>query len=88
MPRKEQLSRSAKRKLKEKREALAVTKRMPKITQWMHGSVHHEQPENFDDLHQQPDGKELFFHCCKHFKFLVLYKNALNKVIYDILIYE
>ena len=44
MPRKQQLSGSAKRKLKEQREALAVCKKVPKITDWA-SKVHvNQQP--------------------------------------------
>ena len=45
MPRKEQLSGCAKRKLKERREALAICKKVPKITEWIKVNVN-EQPKH------------------------------------------
>ena len=44
MPRKQQLSGSAKRKLKEQREALAVCKKVPKITDWASKVNVNQQP--------------------------------------------
>jgi hypothetical protein len=58
-----------------------VMKRMPKITQWLHGSVH-QQPKTLTTYINSQMVRNLFMHCCKHFKFLFFYKNTLNKVIY------
>ena len=44
MPRKQQLSGSTKRKLKEQREALAVCKKVPKITDWASKVNVNQQP--------------------------------------------